>query len=280
MPSPQYKRRVDAVKLGKRLRRATGRAIDDYRMIRDGDRIMVCVSGGKDSFTLVDMLVSLQRSAPVQFELVAVNLDQKQPGYPAQVLPDYFDSRGIPFQVLEQDTYSVVRRVIPEGQTQCSLCSRLRRGSLYTHAARQGFTKIALGHHADDMLETLLMNMFHGGSLKSMPPKLRSDDGRHVVIRPLAYCRECDIAAYAELRRFPLIPCDLCGSQENLERARTKSLLHEWERLHPGRVQNMLKALRNVVPSHLLDHQLYDFDAVDGAAHEAAPDFVRRRRSA
>jgi tRNA 2-thiocytidine biosynthesis protein TtcA len=280
MPSLQRKRRTDTIKLGKRLRRAVGRAIDDYRMIRAGDRIMVCVSGGKDSFTLADMLVSLRRSAPVKFELVAVNLDQKHPGFPGDVLPDYFHRLGVPFQVLEQDTYSVVQRVIPAGQTQCSLCSRLRRGSLYTFAAREGFTKIALGHHRDDILETLLMNMFHGGSLKTMPPKLRSDDGRHVVIRPLAYCRERDIAAYAALREFPLIPCDLCGSEGDLERVRTRALLRDWETRYPGRIENRLRALQNVVPSHLLDKRLYDFASLDDASAGPRPDFLKQRRSA
>jgi tRNA 2-thiocytidine biosynthesis protein TtcA len=231
-------------------------------MIEPGDRVMVCLSGGKDSYTLLDLLLSLQRSAPVDFDLVAVNLDQKQPGFPETVLPAYLDSLGLPYHVLEQDTYSVVTRVIPDGKTMCGLCSRLRRGALYTFAAEQGFTKIALGHHADDIMETLFLNMFFGGKLKAMPPKLRSDDGRHIVIRPLAYCRERDIARYARARDFPIIPCNLCGSQENLQRREVKKMLRRWEMENPNRVESILASLKRVVPSHLMDGNLFDFSAL------------------
>jgi tRNA 2-thiocytidine biosynthesis protein TtcA len=231
-------------------------------MIEPGDRVMVCLSGGKDSYTLLDLLLSLQRSAPVDFDLVAVNLDQKQPGFPETVLPAYLDSLGVPYHVLEQDTYSVVTRVIPDGKTMCGLCSRLRRGALYTFAAEQGFTKIALGHHADDIMETLFLNMFFGGKLKAMPPKLRSDDGRHIVIRPLAYCRERDIARYARARDFPIIPCNLCGSQENLQRREVKKMLRRWEMENPNRVESILASLKRVVPSHLMDGNLFDFSAL------------------
>ncbi len=254
----------NARRLQARLRGQVGKAIEDYRMIEAGDRVMVCLSGGKDSYTLLDLLLSLQRSAPVDFELVAVNLDQKQPGFPEQVLPDYLDSVGVAYHVLEQDTYSVVTRVVPEGKTLCGLCSRLRRGALYTFAAEQGFTKIALGHHADDIMETLFLNLFFGGKLKAMPPKLRSDDGRHVVIRPLAYCRERDIARYARARAFPIIPCNLCGSQENLQRKEVKKMLRRWEIEHPNRVESILAGIRNVVPSHLMDTALFDFTSLGG----------------
>jgi len=251
-------------KLAKRLRRLTGQAIADYAMIGEGDRVMVCLSGGKDSYTMLDMLLSLQRRAPVAFELTAVNLDQKQPGFPEHVLPGYLESLGVDYRVLEQDTYSTVRRVIPEGRTMCGLCSRLRRGALYTFAEREGFTKIALGHHRDDIVETLFLNLFHGGRLKAMPPKLRSDDGRHIVIRPLAYCAETDIAAYAEAREFPIIPCNLCGSQENLQRQAIKQMLADWEREHPGRAETIFRAVRNVAPSQLADPELFDFAGLDG----------------
>ena len=251
-----------ARRLQARLRGLAGKAIEDYRMIEPGDRVMVCLSGGKDSYTLLDLLLSLQRSAPVDFDLMAVNLDQKQPGFPETVLPAYLDSLGVPYHVLEQDTYSVVTRVIPDGKTMCGLCSRLRRGALYTFAAEQGFTKIALGHHADDIMETLFLNMFFGGKLKAMPPKLRSDDGRHIVIRPLAYCRERDIARYARARDFPIIPCNLCGSQENLQRREVKKMLRRWEMENPNRVESILASLKRVVPSHLMDGNLFDFSAL------------------
>ncbi len=246
-------------KLAKRLRRLVGRAIEDYQMIEAGDRVMVCLSGGKDSYTLLDVLLSLQRSAPVDFELIAVNLDQKQPGFPAHVLPEYLTARGVPFHILSEDTYSVVKRVVPEGETTCGLCSRLRRGILYRHAKETGVTKIALGHHRDDIIETLFLNLFFGGRMKAMPPKLRSDDGAHIVIRPLAYCPEADIGAYAALRGFPIIPCNLCGSQENLQRNQIKSMLREWEKKWPGRLNNIFSALQTVNPSHLADRSLYDF---------------------
>lgn len=246
-------------KLQAQLRGLVGKAIADYRMIEPGDKVMVCLSGGKDSYTLLDMLLSLQRSAPVQFDLVAVNLDQKQPGFPEHVLPDYLRSLGVPFDVIEQDTYSVVKRVIPEGKTQCGLCSRLRRGALYRYAADHGCTKVALGHHRDDIVETLFLNLFHGGRLKAMAPKLRSEDGRHIVIRPLAYVAERDIARYARARRFPLIPCTLCGSQENAQRRAVKQMLAEWERLHPGRTESIFSALRHVEPATLADPRLFDF---------------------
>jgi tRNA 2-thiocytidine biosynthesis protein TtcA len=253
------KDRHEANKLAKRLRRNVGQAIGDFNMIEDGDRVMVCLSGGKDSHALLDILLQLREIAPVRFELVAVNLDQKQPGFPAEVLPGYLKGLGVPFHIEEQDTYSVVKRVIPEGKTTCSLCSRLRRGVLYRVAGELGATKIALGHHRDDILETLFLNMFYGGKLKAMPPKLVSDDGRHIVIRPLAYCRERDLEAWAQLRRFPIIPCDLCGSQEQLKRKETKALLREWDRRFPGRVEKIFAALGNVAPSHLADPTLYDF---------------------
>jgi tRNA 2-thiocytidine biosynthesis protein TtcA len=256
------KQQYEANKLAKRLHRLVGQAIGDYGMIRDGDKVMVCLSGGKDSYALLDILMHLRARAPVDFEIVAVNLDQKQPGFPAHVLPAYLTQLGVPFRIEAQDTYSVVKRVIPEGRTMCSLCSRLRRGVLYRVAGELGATKIALGHHRDDILETFLLNLFYGGTLKAMPPKLVSDDGRHVVIRPLAYCEEKDLAAYAELKQFPLIPCNLCGAQANLKRMEAKALLREWERRHPGRVETMLTSLQNVRPSHLLDRDLFDFAAV------------------
>jgi tRNA 2-thiocytidine biosynthesis protein TtcA len=249
----------EANKLGKRLHRQVGEAIGDFNMIEDGDKVMVCVSGGKDSYALLDILRGLQQRAPIRFELVAVNLDQKQPGFPAHVLPAYLESIGVPFHIENQDTYSIVKRLIPEGQTMCSLCSRLRRGILYRVASELGATKIALGHHRDDIVVTLLMNMFFGGRLKGMPPKLVSDDGRHVVIRPLAYVAESDLERWAAVRQFPIIPCTLCGSQDNLQRAQTKAMIHEWERQYPGRIDNMLRAMAHVVPSHLLDRNLHPF---------------------
>jgi tRNA 2-thiocytidine biosynthesis protein TtcA len=249
----------EEAKLAKRIRRQVGEAINDFTMIAEGDRVMVCLSGGKDSHGLLDVLLSLQEKAPVRFELVAVNLDQKQPGFPAHVLPKYLEARGVPFRIVEQDTYSVVKRVIPEGKTMCSLCSRLRRGALYRVAGELGATKIALGHHRDDVLATFFLNLFHGGQLKAMPAKLASDDGRHVVIRPLVYVAEADLAAYAEARRFPIIPCTLCGSQENLERKRIGEMLRDWERNYPGRIESILRAMTEVRPSHLLDRKLFDF---------------------
>ncbi|EIL96189.1 tRNA 2-thiocytidine(32) synthetase TtcA [Rhodanobacter sp. 115] len=246
-------------RLAARLRRQVGQAVGDFRMIAEGDKVMVCLSGGKDSYTLLDMLLALQARAPVRFELVAVNLDQKQPGFPAHVLPQYLRERGVPFHVIEQDTYSTVTRVIPQGRTMCSLCSRLRRGALYQWAADNGVTKIALGHHRDDILATFFLNLFHQANLKAMPPKLRSDDGRHIVIRPLAYCREADIAEYAAQRGFPIIPCNLCGSQDNLQRKAVSRMLAEWDDQHPGRCENIFRALGNVSPSHLADRKLFDF---------------------
>jgi tRNA 2-thiocytidine biosynthesis protein TtcA len=258
-------------KLKKRLRRLVGEAIGDYGMIEDGDRVMVCLSGGKDSYGLLDILLSLQSRAPLSFEIVAVNLDQKQPDFPADVLPRYLEARGVPHRIVEQDTYSVVKRVIPEGGTMCSLCSRLRRGVLYRVAGELGVTKIALGHHRDDILATFFLNLFFGGKLKTMPPKLVSDDGRHVVIRPLAYVRERDLARYAEAMRFPIIPCNLCGSQEHLQRKQVAAMLREWERKHPGRLDSIFNAMGTVAPSHLLDRKLFDFAAVR-ATGVASPD--------
>ena len=256
---PSRKHDYEAAKLAKRLRHQVGQAIADFNMIEEGDRVMVCLSGGKDSYTLLDILLKLQAKAPVRFELVAVHLDQKQPGYDPGILPAYLRALGVPFEILEQDTYSVVKRVIPEGKTMCSLCSRLRRGSLYTHAAERGYTKIALGHHRDDIVETMFLNLFHQATLKAMPPKLRSDDGRNVLIRPLAYCAEDDIAAYAAQQGFPIMPCNLCGSQENLQRKAIKAMLAEWEKKHPGRTETIFRALGNVAPSQLADRTLFDF---------------------
>ena len=250
---------VNFNKLHKRLRRNVGRAIEDFNMIEDGDKVMVCLSGGKDSYTLLDILLNLQRAAPVDFELLAVNLDQKQPGFPEHVLPDYLTEIGVPFHIIEQDTYSTVTRVVPEGKTMCGLCSRLRRGILYRFAKQHGMTKIALGHHRDDIIETLFLNMFYGGTLKAMPAKLLSDDGEHVVIRPLAYCKEKDIERYAQARGFPIIPCNLCGSQTNLQRQHIKAMLQGWEKQAPGRLETIFTGLGNVKPSHLLDAQLFDF---------------------
>jgi tRNA 2-thiocytidine biosynthesis protein TtcA len=256
------KQRVDANKLEKRLCRLAGQAIADFNMIETGDRVMVCLSGGKDSYGLLDVLLKLRARAPIEFDIVAVNLDQKHPGYPAHVLPDYLKSLGIEFVIAEQDTYSVVKRLIPEGKTMCSLCSRLRRGVLYRLAGELGATRIALGHHRDDILETFFLNLFFGGKLKAMPPKLGSDDGKHVVIRPLAYVKEKDLARYAEVRAFPIIPCDLCGSQDHLQRKQVKQMLRQWEREFPGRVETIFNSLQRVAPSHLLDRKLFDFPAV------------------
>lgn len=246
-------------KLEKRLCREVGRAIVDFNMIEEGDKIMVCMSGGKDSYTLLDILLKMQRRAPVKFELVAVNLDQKQPGFPAHILPEYLESLGVPFHIETQDTYSVVKRVIPEGKTTCGLCSRLRRAILYKVADQLGCTKIALGHHRDDILQTLLLNMFYGGRIKGMPPKLVSDDGKHVVIRPLAYVPEKDTERWAKSQNFPIIPCNLCGSQDGLQRVAVGEMLREWEKKHPGRIENMFRAMQNVVTTHMLDPKLHDF---------------------
>ena len=257
--SDNRRQRLEFNKLQKRLRRNVGNAIADFNMIEEGDKIMVCLSGGKDSFCMLDILRNLQQTAPVSFEIVAVNLDQKQPGFPEHVLPTYLEQQGVPFHILEKDTYSVVTELIPEGKTYCSLCSRLRRGTLYGFAEQIGATKIALGHHRDDMIETLFLNMFYNGKLKSMPPKLRSDDKRNVVIRPLAYCKEEDLAEYAELKQFPIIPCNLCGSQDNLQRQVVKEMLQNWERAHPGRLETIFAAIHNVAPSQLADTELFDF---------------------
>jgi tRNA 2-thiocytidine biosynthesis protein TtcA len=250
-------------KLQAHLRGLVGKAIEDYSMIGEGDRVMVCLSGGKDSYTLLDILMSLQRSAPVHFELIAVNLDQKQPDFPEHVLPDYLRSLGVPYHIIEQDTYSVVKRVIPEGRTMCSLCSRLRRGALYRYAAENGITKVALGHHRDDIVETLFLNLFFGGRLKAMAPKLGSEDGRHIVIRPLAYVSERDIARYARGREFPIIPCNLCGSQDNLQRVAVKKMLAEWEQQFPGRVESIFSSLKNVEVAHLADPRRFDFAGLE-----------------
>ncbi len=249
----------EANKLSKRLHRQVGQAIGDFNMIEAGDKVMVCLSGGKDSYALLDVLLSLRERAPIHFDIVAVNLDQKQPGFPADVLPNYLKSRGVPFHIEEQDTYSVVKKLIPEGQTMCSLCSRLRRGILYRVAGELGATKIALGHHRDDMVVTLLMNMFFGSRMKGMPPKLVSDDGRNIVIRPLAYVAETDLEKWALHRQFPIIPCTLCGSQDNLQRVQVKKMIREWERQYPGRIDNMFTAMGNIVPSHMMDRNLYPF---------------------
>ncbi|GAB4254728.1 MAG: tRNA 2-thiocytidine(32) synthetase TtcA [Methylomicrobium sp.] len=259
MTHPIQKSRTQFNKLQKRLRHAVGDAIADYNMIEEGDKIMVCLSGGKDSFTMLDILMNLQKTAPVRFELIAVNLDQKQPGFPEQVLPAYLESIGVPYHIIEKDTYSVVKRVIPEGQTTCGLCSRLRRGTLYGFAEANGVTKIALGHHRDDILETFFLNIFYGGKLKAMPPKLLSDDKKNIVIRPLAYCREKDIQRFAAFRDYPIIPCNLCGSQENLQRQAMKEMLRTWDKQFPGRLETIFTSLKNVAPSQLADTQLFDF---------------------
>ncbi|MES2889460.1 MAG: tRNA 2-thiocytidine(32) synthetase TtcA [Pseudomonadota bacterium] len=259
VPEPPHKLSVELHKLSKRLHRQVAQASADFNMIEEGDKVMVCMSGGKDSYALLDILLNLQQRTPFRFELVAVNLDQKQPDFPAEVLPAYLRSRGVPFHIETQDTYSIVKRVVPEGKTTCGLCSRLRRGILYRVASELGATKIALGHHRDDMVQTLLMNMFFGARLKGMPPKLVSDDGRHIVIRPLAYVAETDLERWAAHRAFPLIPCNLCGSQDNLQRVQMKQLLRDWERQHPGRIDNMFNAMAHVVPSHLMDRGLYPF---------------------
>ena len=258
-PSLTQKQQFEANKLTKRLRRLTGQAIADFNMIEANDKVMVCLSGGKDSYAMLDVLMLLREKSPVPFELFAFNLDQKHPGYPVHILPEYLRGLGLPFEIVEQDTYSTVKRVIPEGKTMCSLCSRLRRGVIYRVASEIGATKIALGHHRDDIVNTLFLNMFFGGKLKSMPPKLVSDDGKHIVIRPLAYVEEADLEAYAEYKRFPIIPCDLCGSQDNLQRQQVKQLLREWDRKFPGRIESIFRSIQNVAPSHLLDRELFDF---------------------
>jgi len=262
------KERYSDNKLAKRLQRNTAQAITDFNMIDEGDRVMVCLSGGKDSFTLLDVLMALQKRAPIRFELLAVNLDQKQPGFPQHVLPDYAKQIGVPLHVIEQDTYRVVKRLIPEGKTTCSLCSRMRRGALYRFAAENGITRIALGHHRDDIIETLFLNLFYGGRIKAMPPKLLSDGGKHVVIRPLAYCSEQDISRYADTRAFPIIPCDLCGSQPNLQRQAIKEMLTLWKKTHPGRIENIFRAIGSVTPSHLADRELFDFINLGGPGEE------------
>ena len=266
--------RLEFNKLRKRLRRQVGKAIADFNLIEQGDRVMVCISGGKDSHAMLELLMGLRDSAPIDFEIVAVTLDQKQPGYPEDILPEYLESLNIPFYILERDTYSVVRSVIPEGKTTCGLCSRLRRGTLYGFAEQIGATKMALGHHRDDIVETLFLNLFFGGKLKAMPAKLKSDDGRHIVIRPLAYCRERDLEAYAQAMAFPIIPCNLCGTQENLQRQEIKQMLRSWERQYPGRTETIFRALGNVAPSHLLDQDLFDFGAlnIEVDTHLGLPD--------
>jgi tRNA 2-thiocytidine biosynthesis protein TtcA len=256
------KEAFEANKLSKRLHRQVGQAIGDFNMIEDGDKVMVCLSGGKDSYAMLDILMSLRERAPISFELIAVNLDQKQPGFPADVLPRYLEGRGVPFHIEDQDTYSIVKRLVPEGKTMCSLCSRLRRGILYRVAGELGATKIALGHHRDDMVVTLLMNMFFGSRMKGMPPKLVSDDGRHTVIRPLAYVAETDLERWAEHRQFPIIPCTLCGSQDNLQRVQVKKMIREWEKQYPGRIENMFSAMGNITLSHMMDRNLYPFATI------------------
>ena len=250
-------------RLQARLRGLVGKAIADYQMIDDGDRVMVCLSGGKDSYTMLDLLLSLQRKAPVRFEILAVNLDQKQPGFPQHILPQYLTALNVPYRIVEQDTYSTVTSIIPEGKTMCGLCSRLRRGVLYRVAREEGATKIALGHHRDDIVETLFLNMFHGGILKAMPPKLLSDDGENIIIRPLAYCSEREIIRYANARQFPIIPCNLCGSQENLQRVKIKQMLQTWERESPGKIESIFRSIQNVSPSQLADPELFNFAGLD-----------------
>jgi len=275
MNQPLASGNSDFNKLQKRLRRNVGKAIEDYRMIEDGDKVMVCLSGGKDSYTMLDILLNLQRHAPVEFELIAVNLDQKQPGFPENVLPDYLKSIAVPFHIIEEDTYSIVKDIIPEGKTTCGLCSRLRRGVLYGFAEKHGITKIALGHHREDIIETLFLNMFFGGKLKAMPPKLKSDDGKHVVIRPLAYCPEADIIKFAEIRDYPVIPCNLCGSQENMQRQAIKQMLTDWQQRYPGRIENIFGSIKNVAPSHLADRKLYDF--IDFSKHQAQAEEAKQQ---
>jgi tRNA 2-thiocytidine biosynthesis protein TtcA len=266
--SLEAKQKHNFNKLEKRIRRQVGQAIGDYNMIEDGDRVMVCLSGGKDSYTMLDILMSLQKAAPISFELIAVNLDQKQPGFPDHILPQYLEELGVSYQIVTEDTYSIVKEKTPEGKTTCSLCSRLRRGILYRTAKELGATKIALGHHRDDIIETLFLNMFHGGKLKSMPPKLKSDNNEHVIIRPLAYAKEKEIEEFSQLKGFPIIPCNLCGSQENLERQNIKKMLNDWDQQFPGRIESMFSAIKNVVPSHLADTELFDFKTLSQDVEE------------
>jgi len=277
--SGNRKQQLEFNKLQKRLRREVGNAIADYNMIEEGDKIMVCLSGGKDSYTMLEILRSLQKTAPISFELVAVNMDQKQPGFPEHVLPTYLESIGMPYHILEKDTYSIVKEKVPEGKTTCALCSRLRRGSLYGFAEEIGATKIALGHHRDDIMETLFLNMFYAGKLKAMPPKLLSDDKNNIVIRPLAYCEEADIIAYAEAMQFPIIPCNLCGSQENLQRQVIKEMLQGWNKSHPGRLESIFTAIKNVSPSQLADNNLFDFKGlkIERETAEAAVSAIDNR---
>lgn len=265
MSEVHAKQQFEFNKLRKRLRRQVGQAIADYDMIQDGDKVMVCLSGGKDSYTMLDILLNLRDHAPINFELIAVNLDQKQPGFPEEVLPAYLESIGVPYHIIEKDTYSIVKEVVPEGKTTCGICSRLRRGSLYGYARQNGITKIALGHHRDDIIETLFLNMFYGSKIKAMPPKLLSDDKTNIVIRPLAYAKEADIARYAEARQFPIIPCNLCGSQQNLQRQVIKDMLQAWEKQTPGRLENIFRSLQNVAPSQLADNALFDFQNLEEA---------------
>ena len=272
MEAMQRKEKYSHNKIKKRLRRNVGRAIADFNMIEAGDRIMVCLSGGADSYTMLDILQNLQRNAPIKFELIAVNLNQKQPGFPKYVLPNYLDAIGISYHIIEEDTYSVVKRVIPENKTYCSLCSRLRRGIIYRFAKEHGYTKIALGHHREDIIETLFLNMFYGGKLKSMPAKLLSDDGENIIIRPLAYCAEIDIKAYAEKKAFPIIPCTLCGSQDNMQRQAIKEMLTEWNKKKPGRVESIFTSIQNTVPSHLLDTNVFDFEQLGTINNQYIPE--------
>ncbi|MCL5975568.1 MAG: tRNA 2-thiocytidine(32) synthetase TtcA [Gammaproteobacteria bacterium] len=272
MSENQLKQQHEFNKLSKRLRRQVGQAIADYDMIQDGDKVMVCLSGGKDSYTMLDILLNLRDHAPINFELIAVNLDQKQPGFPEHVLPEYLSSIGVPFHIIEKDTYSIVKEVVPEGKTTCGICSRLRRGSLYGYARQNGITKIALGHHRDDIIETLFLNMFYGSKIKAMPPKLLSDDKTNIVIRPLCYAKEADITRYSEAKGFPIIPCNLCGSQENLQRQVIKEMLQSWEKQHPGRVENIFRSIQNLSPSQLADQQLFDFKGLEKLRSEPTGD--------
>ena len=263
------KQKLEINKLKKRLRRNVGKAISDYNMIQDGDKVMVCLSGGKDSYTLLDVLMNLQKHAPINFEIIAVNLDQKQPGFPEHILPEYLSKIGVPFHIIEKDTYSIVKEIVPEGKTTCGICSRLRRGSLYGYARQNGITKIALGHHRDDIIETAFLNMFYGSKIKAMPPKLLSDDKTNILIRPLAYCKESDIIRYSEQQDFPIIPCNLCGSQENMQRQVIKEMLQGWEKQHAGRLENIFRSLQNISPSQLADNELFNFKDLE--THRLAP---------